>query len=119
MNKVVLMYGKVIQLYIYMYLFFFKFFSHLGYYRILSNMLVICFKYSSMYISAPNSQSVPTPQAFPAGNHKLFFYLKDFFFLIWTTAFQSFIEFVTILLLFYVSVFWPRGMWGLSSPTRD
>ena len=29
-------YSKVIQLYIYMYLFFLKFFSHLGYYRILS-----------------------------------------------------------------------------------
>ena len=32
------MYSKVIQLYIYMYLFFFKFFSHLGYYRILSRV---------------------------------------------------------------------------------
>ena len=30
-----------------------------------------------------------------------------------------FIEFVTILLLFYVLVFWPRGMWDFSSPTRD
>ena len=28
-------------------------------------------------------------------------------------------EFFTKLLLFYVSVFWPRGMWDLSSPTRD
>ena len=32
------MYSKVIQLYIYMYLFFFKFFSHLGYYRVLSRV---------------------------------------------------------------------------------
>ena len=32
------MYSKVIQLYIYMYLFFFKFFSHLGYYRILGRV---------------------------------------------------------------------------------
>ena len=31
-------YSKVIQLYIYMYLFFFKLFSHLGYYRILSRV---------------------------------------------------------------------------------
>ena len=35
------------------------------------------------------------------------------------TSFKVFIEFVTILLLFYVLVFWPRGMWDLSSPTRD
>ena len=26
---------------------------------------------------------------------------------------------MTILLLFYVLVFWPRGMWDLSSLTRD
>ena len=31
--------------------------------------------------------------------------------------FKVFIEFVTILLLFYVLVFWLRGMWDLSSPT--
>ena len=30
-----------------------------------------------------------------------------------------FIEFITILLLFYVSVFWPRGTWDPSSPTRN
>ena len=41
-----------------------------------------------------------------------------FFFLMWTT-FNIFIEFVTILLLFYVLVFWPGGMWDLNSPTRD
>ena len=36
----------------------------------------------------------------------------------WFISFlKVFVEFVTILLLFYV--FWPRGMWGLSSPTRD
>ena len=35
------------------------------------------------------------------------------------TIFKVFIEFVTILLLFYVLVFWPRAMWDLSSPTRD
>ena len=32
------------------------------------------------------------------------------------TIFKVFIEF---LLLFYVLVFWLRGMWDLSSPTRD
>ena len=36
----------------------------------------------------------------------------------WTT-FKVIIEFVKILLLFYVLVFWPQGMWDLSSPTRD
>ena len=30
--------SKVIQLYVYVCLFFFKFFSHLGYYRILSSV---------------------------------------------------------------------------------
>ena len=32
---------------------------------------------------------------------------------------KVFTEFVTILLPLYVSVFWPRGMWDLNSPTRD
>ena len=33
--------------------------------------------------------------------------------------FKVFIEFVTILLLFYVLGFGPRGMWDLSSLMRD
>ena len=33
--------------------------------------------------------------------------------------FKDFFEFVTILLLFSVLVFWPGGMWDLSSLTRD
>ena len=41
-----------------------------------------------------------------------------FFFLVWT-IFMVFIEFVTILLLFYILVFWPPGLWHLSSPARD
>ena len=44
-------------------------------------------------------------------------FFKIFFF-IWMT-FKVFIEFVTILLLSYVLVFWPQSMWGLSSLTRD
>ena len=47
----------------------------------------------------------------------LWFFFFRFFFM-WTT-FKVFIEFVTILLLFYVLLFWPRGMWDLSSLTRD
>ena len=39
------------------------------------------------------------------------------------SAFVSFLEvfteFVTILFLFHVSVFWPGGMWDLSCLTRD
>ena len=41
-----------------------------------------------------------------------------FLFLMWT-IFKVFIEFVTILLLFYTLFFWPPGMWDLSSPRRD
>ena len=44
------------------------------------------------------------------------FFLKIF--LMWT-IFKVFIEFIIILLLFYVLVFWPQGMWDLSSLTRD
>ena len=53
--------------------------------------------------------------------YQIFIPITSFFFkifLIWT-IFKVFIEFVTILLLFYVLIFWPRGMWDLSSPTRD
>ena len=35
------------------------------------------------------------------------------------TIFKVFIEFVTVLLLFYVFVFGWQGMWDLSSRTRD
>ena len=45
-------------------------------------------------------------------------FCEDFFFLMWT-IFKVLIEFVTILLLFYVLISWPRGVWDLSSPTRD
>ena len=47
----------------------------------------------------------------------LFFF--SFFFFDVDHFFKVFIEFVTILLLFYVLVFWPRGIWDLSSSTRD
>ena len=57
-------YSEMIQLY--MYLFFFKFFSHLGYYRILSrvpvlysrSLLIIYFKYSRVYMSVLVAQTV-------------------------------------------------------------
>ena len=48
----------------------------------------------------------------------LFFLSFFFFFLMWIIL-KVFIGFVTILLLFYVLVFWPQGTRDLSSPTRD
>lgn len=39
-------------------------------------------------------------------------FLKNFFFLTWTT-FKVFIEFVTVMLLFFVFVFWAWGVWDL------
>ena len=45
------------------------------------------------------------------------FFLKGFFGC--RLFFKVFIEFVTMLLPFYVLVFWPPGMWDLRSPTRD
>ena len=49
----------------------------------------------------------------------LFFFQIEIFFSFDVDHFKVFIEFVTILLLFYVWVFWPQGTWGLSSLTRD
>ena len=47
---------------------------------------------------------------------KVSFLKKFFFFLMWT-IFKDFIEFVTILLVFFfnVLIFRPQGMWDLSS----
>ena len=39
-------------------------------------------------------------------------------FLMWA-IFKAFIEFVTILFLFYALVPWPQSMWHLSSQTMD
>ena len=47
------------------------------------------------------------------------FLSKGFFFFDVDHFLKAFIEFVAILLLFYVLVFWSRGTWALSSPTRD
>ena len=68
--------SKEIQSYIYICVFFFKFFSHLGYYRILSrlpcaidfqqiSLLAIYFKYSSVYLSILNFQSIIFPHTSP------------------------------------------------------
>ena len=74
------MYSKVVQLYIYIYLFFFfKFLSRLGCYIKLSKVpcaiqyvFVGChFKYSSVYMSIPNSLTIPPRTVLP-GNGKFF-----------------------------------------------
>ena len=46
------------------------------------------------------------------------FFFKIFSFWMWV-IFKFLTEFVTISLLFYVLVFWPRAMWDLSFLTRD
>ena len=61
----------------------------------------------------------PSPDPVPCFGQLLvlgqFFF---FFFLVWT-VFNVFIEFITILLLFYVWVFLAQGVWNLSPLTRD
>ena len=48
---------------------------------------------------------------------KSHYFKTNFFFSMWA-IFQLIIEFVTILLLFYVFVFfWPQGVWDISFPT--
>ena len=59
----------MIHIYIYIYPFLFRLFSHIYYYRVLSrvphatreSLLVIYFIYSSMYLSISNSQFIPSP----------------------------------------------------------
>ena len=50
-------------------------------------------------------------------NHSYTF-LSFFFFFSWT-IFKVFIEFITMLPLFYVLILWPRDMWDLSFLTWD
>ena len=66
----------------------------------------------------PNVDIVKFFATFPLLMAYIVFFFNFFFFLMWA-IFKVFIEFVTILLLFYVLIFWPRGMWDLSSPTRN
>ena len=55
------------------------------------------------------------------GQGFIFVYLKikKKFFILDMGHFKSLYEFVTILLLFSVLVFWTQGMWDLHSLTRD
>ena len=47
-----------------------------------------------------------------------FSFFTSFLLFLWT-IFKVFIEFITVLFLFYVLFFWPQGTWDLSFPTRD
>ena len=47
---------------------------------------------------------------------KICLYFKDLFYV---DIFKVFTEFVTMLILFYVLFYWPRGMWDFRSLTRD
>ena len=60
---------------------------------------------------------IPLPPSTWARAFWFCFYF-NIFYKMWT-IFKVFIEFVTILLLFHVLVFWQQGVWDLSSPTRD
>ena len=76
---------------------------------------------SSPACSSPEPLVTPEEALLGAG---FFFvvYLKFFFFFNFTLdvgRFKSLYEFVTILLLFSVLVFWPQGVWDLCSLTRD
>ena len=49
----------------------------------------------------------------------LYYLYVETFFLVWTIL-KIFIEFIIILLLFYVLVFfWPRSIWNLGTLTRN
>ena len=45
--------------------------------------------------------------------------LKNFLWGEWTIFLKSCVEFIAVLLLCFALVFWPQGVWDLSSLTRD
>ena len=53
------------------------------------------------------------------GLYNQFCFVKTPGWLIFFLPFLSLLNFVAILLLCYVLCFWPKGMWDLSSLTRD
>ena len=77
------MYSKVIQLYIYICLFFFKFFSHIGYYKILSiapcaiQQVLVVYLYIVVCICYSQIPNLSLPPPFPLGNRKFVFYVYD------------------------------------------
>ena len=54
---------------------------------------------------------MPILPTFQEHNVLIFFLIRDIF--------NAFIEFVTVVLLFYVLSFWPKCMWDFSFLTRD
>ena len=63
------------------------------------------------------SVAPPALGAWSLSSEVLFFFFLDFVFNV--GHFKIFIEFLTILLLFHVLVFWSQGMWDLSFLTKD
>ena len=63
--------------------------------------------------------SVSKVDFFKRGNLTLVGQVRTELFFLFFIFFQVLIEFVTILFLLYVLVFWPQGMWDLVSPMRD
>ena len=74
-------YSKVIQLYLYLYIFFTKFFSIIGYYKTVTIVpcaiqqdLVIYLIFIKKYVSVnPKLLNYPSPTPFTFSNHSFFF----------------------------------------------
>ena len=68
-----------------------------------------------------SSEPLVTPEEALLGAGLFFCLFKDLkkIFILDMGRFKSLFEFVTILLLFSVLVFWTQGMWDLHSLTRD
>ena len=70
-------------IYIYINLFFFRFFSIIDYYKILNivpcatQVFVVYFIYSSMYLLIPNPSFIQPRLPFPFGNPKFVFYVCE------------------------------------------
>ena len=65
-----------VQFYIYTHPFFFIFFPHIYYHRILRRVIVpftVHSIYSNMHMQIPNSESIPLSQPIPIGNDKFVF----------------------------------------------
>ena len=82
----------------------------------LNNLIQIEFLYQAIHpFKVYNSTDFVAFTELYLHYHNQFYFLKIF--LIWT-IFKIFIEFVTLLLLFYVLVFWPQPTWDSLLPKQ-
>jgi len=95
--------------------------NHAHFYSLLWYMCLWCWSvcFSSCVCPFCARSGIHSPQSVifpPPKNIWIHSCSKDWclFFLMWT-IFKVFIQFVTVLLLFYALVFWPRDMWDLKS----